>query len=210
MDIGSAWDQVFSGLNEEAGGEDDWLKRWQGLLVERRGSPVLDLGCGAGQDTRSLLDLGHTVVAADLSEKALEITRRRAPGAKMERVDLTRRLPFPDAHFGVVVASLSLHYFPWHETLRILDDVRRCIEPNGYLLARFNSTHDARYSTVERVKIEENFYLVEGMPKRLFDEASVNALFAKDWKVLAVDERTTSRYGGEKTIWEIVAKKAEC
>lgn len=209
MDVGRAWDQVFCGLNEEAGGEDAWLKRWQGLLGEHRGSPVLDLGCGAGQDTRFLLDRGYTVVAADLSEKALEITRRRAPGAKTERVDLTLGLPFPDARFGMVVASLSLHYFPWRETLRILSDVRRCIEPDGYLLARVNSTRDPRYSAAEKEKIEENFYLVKGMPKRLFDEASVAALFAAGWKILEADERTTRRYGGEKLVWEIAAKKAD-
>ncbi len=209
MDIGKAWDRIFSGLNEEPRGEDAWLGRWQGVLEEHLDSPVLDLGCGAGHDTRFLLGLGHTVVAADLSQKALEITRLRAPGAQTEKVDLTYGLPFPDAHFGVVVASLSLHYFSWRETLRILEDVRRCIEPLGYLLARFNSTQDPRYSAAEKQEIEENFYLVEGIARRLFDEASTNTLFAKGWKILAADERATRRYGGEKIVWEVAAKKTE-
>lgn len=201
------WDRIFSRLEEEkAGGEDDWLQRWLGVLEERRGSDVLDLGCGAGQDTRFLLWHGYSVVAADFSEKALDITRREAPGAKIVNADLTRALPFPDARFGAIVASLSLHYFPWEETVRILQETRRCIEPGGYLLARLNSTRDPHYSAAEKRELEDHFYLVDGMPRRLFDRPSLEVLFEPRWTILDVREQTTGRYGGEKTLWEIVAR----
>ena len=209
MDGRKQWDRIFSELNGEAGSEDTWLERWRHVLEESRGSPVLDLGCGAGHDARFLTELGFAVVAADFSEEALEITRQRAPGAKTETLDLTRGLPFPEARFGVIVASLSLHYFSWQQTLNILEDVRRCIEPGGYLLARFNSTRDPHYSAAEKQEIENNFYLVSGMPKRLFDETSVHALFGEGWDILEAGERTTRRYGGEKVVWEVAARKAE-
>ena len=141
MDANEEWDRIFSGLNEETAGKDAWLERWRRVLEASRGSPVLDLGCGAGQDARFLTEVGFAVIAADFSEEALKLTR--APAAKTQNVDLTRGLlPFPDAHFGVIVASLSLHSFPWHQTTRILDDVCRCLKPDGYLLARYNSTQD--------------------------------------------------------------------
>ena len=99
LDTSKEWDRIFSGLNEEIRGEDAWLERWRHVLEASRGSPVLDLGCGAGHDARFLTGLGFPVVAADFSEKALEITRRMAPAAKTQNVDLTRGLPFPDAQF---------------------------------------------------------------------------------------------------------------
>ena len=207
MDTSREWDRIFSGLNEETAGEDAWLNRWRHVLEAGRGSPVLDLGCGAGHDARFLTDLGFSVVAADFSEEALRITRRKAPAAKTQNVDLTKGLPFPDARFGVVVASLSLHYFPWHQTTTILNDVRRCLKPGGHLLARFNSTRDPRYSAAEKQQIENNFYLVRGTPKRLFDEHDVDALFATGWETLAANERVTRRYGGEKLVWEVATKK---
>jgi ubiquinone/menaquinone biosynthesis C-methylase UbiE len=207
VDTGKQWDRIFSGLDEKAGGEDAWLERWRHVLEANRGSPSLDLGCGAGQDTRFLTELGFAVVAVDFSEEALEITRRRAPAAKTQNVDLTRGLPFPDAHFGIIVASLSLHYFPWHQTTKILDDIRRCLDPGGHLLARFNSTRDPYYLAAEKQEIENNYYLIGGMPKRLFDKQDVDALFKEAWETLAAGERLTRRYGTEKLAWEVAAKK---
>ncbi len=206
-DIREEWDRVFSRLGTAPGGEDAWLERWRSLLEANRDAPVLDLGCGAGEDTHFLSRWGFEVVAADFSEKALELTGRLAPQTETKLVDLTRDLPFPDAHFGTIVGSLSLHYFPWPETVKILDDVRRCLVPGGYLLARLNSTNDARYTAARKEEIEPNFYLVNDSPKRLFDRGDVYRLFSAGWKIEDAGERTTSRYGDKKTLWEIVARK---
>ncbi|CAA9455456.1 MAG: hypothetical protein AVDCRST_MAG02-1544 [uncultured Rubrobacteraceae bacterium] len=48
---------------------------------------------------------------------------------------------------------------------------------------------------------------MNGYPKRLFDRRGVEALFARNWTLASAAERTTVRYGNEKTLWEIVAKK---
>ncbi|HET7270707.1 MAG TPA: class I SAM-dependent methyltransferase [Rubrobacter sp.] len=194
----------------EQGPEDHWLERWQTVLETSRDDPILELGCGSGQDARFLTGLGFAVIATDLSEEALELTRRRAPDARVQNVDLTRRLPFPDAAFRVIVASLSLHYFLWRQTLEILDDVRRCLRPHGHLLARLNSTRDPHYSAAEKQEIEANFYLVGGMPKRLFDGTSVDDLFENGWEIVEANERMTRRYGEEKLVWEVAARKADC
>jgi SAM-dependent methyltransferase len=74
VDANEEWDRIFSGLNEETAGKDPWLERWRRLLEASRGSPVLDLGCGAGQDARFLTELGFAVIAADFSEEALKLT----------------------------------------------------------------------------------------------------------------------------------------
>jgi ubiquinone/menaquinone biosynthesis C-methylase UbiE len=204
-DTSKEWDRIFSEIEE--GGEDAWLEHWRHILDASRGSPVLDLGCGDGQDTRFLTELGFPVIATDFSEKALEITRRRAPAAKTQNVDLTRGLPFPDASFGVIVASLSLHYFPWQQTTDILADVRRCLQPGGHLLARLNSTRDPHYQAAGKQTIENNFYLTKGIPRRLFDRHDVKALFDEGWEILVAEERTTHRYGGQKLAWEVAATR---
>ena len=122
-------------------------------------------------------------------------------------MDLTQGLPFPDALFGATVASLSLHYFPWSRTEEVLEDVRRCLVPGGHLLARLNSTNDRYYAAARKQEIEPNFYIANGSPKRLFDRDDVAALFSRGWNIEEAVERTTSRYGYEKALWEVVARK---
>lgn len=207
VDAREEWDRIFSSLEEAPSAEDAWLERWLDLLNPRLESPVLDLGCGAGEDARFLSSRGFRVVAADSSEKALEITGRRAPGARRVRMDLTRGLPFTSAHFGAVVASLSLHYFPWPKTVEILGEVRRCLVPGGHLLARLNSTNDSHYAAARKEPIAPNFFLLGGSPKRLFDRDDVVALFSAGWEIESAEELTTARYGYEKTLWEVVATR---
>jgi ubiquinone/menaquinone biosynthesis C-methylase UbiE len=209
LDTSKEWNRIYSRIDGVSAGEDAWLERWRHVLDTSRGSPVLDLGCGDGHDARFLTERGFPVIATDFSEKALEITRRTAPAAKTQNVDLTRGLPFPEASFGVIVASLSLHYFPWQQTTEILAEVRRCLQPGGRLLTRFNSTRDPRYQAAEKLHIENNYYLIGSIPRRLLDKQDLEALFEKGWEILAAEERTTYRYGGKKLAWEVAAAKVD-
>lgn len=208
-DARESWDHTFSRLDEAGSEGEAWLERWRHLLETTRHVPILDLGCGTGRDTNFLMRLGFDVVAADFSEKALEITHRRTPRAEIKNVDFTSALPFADVGFGAVVASLSLHYFPWHLTLDILQEIRRCLTPGGHLLVRVNSTHDARYASADKEEIEPNFYLIDGHPRRLFDRDDVLALFATGWDLLEATERTTLYGDAPKTLWEAMAKKTD-
>lgn len=76
------WDRIYSRLEGGSGGEDAWLERWRDLLHSNRDAPVLDLGCGAGEDVLLLSRWGFRAVAVDFSERALELARLRAPQRK--------------------------------------------------------------------------------------------------------------------------------
>jgi methylase of polypeptide subunit release factors len=57
---------------------DPWLHRWMPLVVERAGDdPILELGCGSGDDSVTLASRGLPLVAVDLSEQAIAKARRR-------------------------------------------------------------------------------------------------------------------------------------
>src|SRR5262245_27821996 len=102
---------------------DPWLDRWLPLIT--RHSPdaaALELGCGAGRDTAELVGAGCRVLATDISLDSLQRCVGRVPDAMPLQLDLGAPLPFKDGSFGVVVASLSLHYFPWRVTTTIASD----------------------------------------------------------------------------------------
>ncbi len=172
------------------------------MKVRREGT-ILELGCGSGQDTRFLTEHGFQVLATDFSEEALRLTRQTAPNAGVQPLDLSEPFPFADESFEIVVAGLSLHYFSWQKTLEILQEIHRCLALNGLLLARFNAVRGLVQRNVGK-RLEENYFLVDGLPRRFFDEESLAELFAS-WTVLEVLERTTFRYGREKAVWEVAA-----
>jgi SAM-dependent methyltransferase len=187
---------------------DPWLRRWLPLIAERvRGSAILELGCGAGRDTAVLARAGHGVLAVDRSTASLALAKLRAPSARFVRQDLRTRLPVPEAATGVVVASLSLHYFPWAETVGLVGRIRNALRSKGVLLCRLNSTRDRHFGATGHKSIDKDFFLVRGRPKRFFDRESVDRLFAEGWRVLSREETVIDRYVLPKSVWEVVLEK---
>lgn len=107
----------------------------------------------------------------------------------------------------MVIASLSLHYFPWTETVGIVNRIHEALRPGGLLLCRLNSTEDRNFGATGHPEIEPNFFLVNGEPKRFFDAQSVAALFAKGWKRLSQEHFITRKYLKSKALWEVVLER---
>ncbi|MFT3816421.1 MAG: methyltransferase domain-containing protein [Rubrivivax sp.] len=189
---------------------DPWLRRWLPLLRDTAvPHPVLKIGCGIGDDTATLAGAGLSVVGFDLSEAAVAAARLRVPAASLDCSDL--RDPFPVAHgsAGAIVASLSLHYFPWAETVGLVERIRLTLRHSGLLLCRLNSTEDRHFGAEGHPEIEPHFYLVDGQPKRFFDEADVDRLFRSGWQVLSKEHLSTRKYVRNKALWEIVLRRSD-
>jgi SAM-dependent methyltransferase len=170
----------------------------------------LDVGSGCGQNTRLLLDHDFEVTAIDISERALTLCRREAPEARTQWVDLREGLPFAGDYFELIVADLSLHYFPWGVTNAIVRDVADRLVPGGVFAGRFNSTGDANYGagSAEPVRGEPNMYIVDGIKKRFFTRECFSRLLGTPWKMVALAEKTTCRFGPTKVFWELAATKS--
>jgi SAM-dependent methyltransferase len=187
--------------------DDEWLARHADLIARAAPGPLLELGCGDGRDTRWLVAHHPFVIATDRTD--LEDCRRRAPEATLVRLDHGKPLPFRPGTFPLVVASLSLHYFDWEQTQRIVADVRDSLVAGGHLLCRLNSIADVRFGARGHPEIARHYYRVKGRPKRFFDAADLGALFAHGWTELLRDERTIDRYGRPKVAWELVLRRQE-
>lgn len=114
----------FPGLREE-------VHRFSALAVPEL--QVVDLGCGAGRDSRYLLELGHEVVALDLSDRMLAATGAycaRHPRLNLVQADLSRT-PFREASIGGVWACASLVHVPARQLRRSLEEIRRILVPGA-------------------------------------------------------------------------------
>ena len=189
--------------------DDPWLERWLPPLKEAvAGSSVLEIACGSGDDTRTLVSQGLKVVAFDLSPEEVAKARVAAPEASISVQNVLEPFPLEGAGIGAIVASLSLHYFTWQETVSLISRIHGSLRPGGLLLARFNSTEDINYGAVGHPEIEPGLFLVEGQAKRFFSQANVHALFGIGWHVRSLEHAVTHKYKYPKSLWEAVVASA--
>jgi SAM-dependent methyltransferase len=147
------------------------------------------------------------VIAFDLSEESVRRAKRRVPDARIEQRDIREPFPHDAVGLGVVVASLSLHYFPWTQTREIASRIRDVLVPRGLLLCRLNSTEDRNFGAHGYPEIEPHYYLVDGSPKRFFNEDAVREMFSNGWTFVSLEHFTTRKYVRAKALWEAVVQR---
>ena len=93
--------------------------------------------------------------------------------------------------------------------MELVERIRSALRPGGILLCRLNSTEDHNFGASGHPEIEANFYLVEGEPKRFFNQNAVESLFATGWNILSLEHFDTSKYVKTKTLWEVVLERRD-
>ncbi|WP_167772946.1 class I SAM-dependent methyltransferase [Ramlibacter humi] len=191
---------------------DRWMEHWlPAMRAAAAGTPVLELGCDTGGDTAWLLAQGFEVIGTDIAEDALRRCSVAAPRAALLLHDLRQPMPFADASFGVVVASLCLHYFDWHTTVAAVAEIRRCLRPGGLLLCRVNSTNDVDHGAMQGTEVEPHYFRQDAHYadfKRFFDAADLDRLFTPAaWTEVNREERQVLRYAKPKMAWEQVLRR---
>ncbi len=201
------WNLIFATAGREIL-YDTWLERYLPYINIAQG-PALDLGCGLGNATSFLLKNGIETTSCDYSDTAIDYIRTKFPQAATIIHDMRNRFPFALESFGVVVADLSIHYFPWGKTLEIMDEIGRILRNDGIFLFRVNSVHDRNYGAGKGKELERHYYSREGSCKRFFDNEDIEALLAGKWQRLEVSEARMDRYGKKKQVWEVALRKSQ-
>ena len=134
------WEAVYE--QESVDGDRYRTRRARALalaaaLGSARGTPVLEIGCGAGGATIALGRQGHVVYAIDTAPAMLALTRRAAREAGVEKKVVlasadARALPFGENAFGI---ALALGVVPWLPAVTpMLRELGRVLRPAGYLI----------------------------------------------------------------------------
>ena len=99
---------------------------------QRNRAAVLDLGCGPGFWTVELARLGCGVTAADLTESALALARKRCEAYGV-RADFSQQnaesLTFADSSFSHVNCQGVIHHTP--NTAACVHEIARVLRPGG-------------------------------------------------------------------------------
>lgn len=186
---------------------DDWLVEYDSI-IDKCDTPILDLGCGSGNDTFHFLSKGKMVIACDQSEVAIGLIQKNFPDVMgAECFNMLDGLPFDDDSFEIVCADLCLHYFTEEDTKTILNEIKRVMTPGGYLFVRVNSVKDINHGAGNGFEIEPGLYKTEnGTLKRFFDYTSVKKFFS-DFRILKCEEAKMLRYTLEKIVICVTLRK---
>jgi len=96
---------------------------------------VLDVGCGFANNLIPFADIGCEIHGVDLHEKmastVTQIMKTRGYNVQLE-VGNNRALPYPDAHFDLLLSINTLHYESSGENFeKALQEFRRVLKPGG-------------------------------------------------------------------------------
>lgn len=115
---------------------DPYLRDRMYELLKAEGGLVLDLGCGTGNYTCALTDLGLNFIGVDPSEVMLEKARMQNDSIRW-MIGTAEQIPLGDNSVESVLASLTTHH--WKDIPRGFREVARVLKPGGHLVI-FTST----------------------------------------------------------------------
>jgi SAM-dependent methyltransferase len=145
-DVHDFWNQASCGerlylSSDDLDGYDEQsriryrLEPWIAELArfdQAAGKDLLEIGVGLGADHQRFAQAGARPAGIDLTERAVEHTRRRLRGFGLSsalRIGDAEHLPFPDDAFDIVYSWGVLHHSP--DTAQAVSEVRRVLRPGG-------------------------------------------------------------------------------
>ena len=127
-------------LDDVYWGEFVAMESHLGILGNVRGKRILEIGCGAAQNSIALAKRGADVCGIDLSRNQILFGKRlaRKEGARIDlMVGNMETLPFKDESFDLVTTAISLLYVP--DLRATFAEVNRVLGKDGYFT--FNEVH---------------------------------------------------------------------
>jgi len=125
----------FSGEHEKKPKDREILHRFAQEIGGRR--PIWYLGCGPGQTTQYLTNLGVEISGLDLSEKILEQARMIHPEIHFRRGNILE-LEFENDSIAGAVAFYAIVHFSEEQVRQACREVFRVLQPGGIFLLTYH------------------------------------------------------------------------
>jgi ubiquinone/menaquinone biosynthesis C-methylase UbiE len=133
--VAKEWASAFSGEHDNKPKDREMLLRFSHEIGERR--PVWDFGCGPGNTTQFLKNLGMEISGLDLSGKILEQAGAIHPAIHFRKGNMLD-LKFEDCSIAGVVAFYAIVHFTEEQAATAFREIFRVLQPGGLFLCAFH------------------------------------------------------------------------
>ena len=146
--------------------------------IVKKGTHVLDLGCGFGRNSNWLANQGAVVDAININEEELNEARKRASELNVN-VNYVKsdagELPFSDLSFDVILDAGCTHMCDKETQEKSVLEANRLLKPGGYLqYFGFSKEHPGykknpdspQFRDIEDIKQQYGEYFDIGEPRR--------------------------------------------
>ena len=139
----------------------DYVMRWydylgrlsKSLLPEKK--KVLEVGSGAGGGIALFARAGHDAYGIDLSDVAVEKSKKAYPGVSFSKADLFD-MRFAGNSFDVVFNSGVIEHFKYPENIRAIKAMERVLKPGGLLIVSVPNSLCLWYRALKKILIATN------------------------------------------------------
>jgi len=156
--VAKEYTETFSGEHEKKPKDQEILRRFSLEIGTRR--PVWDFGCGPGQTTEYLKNLGIEISGLDLSEKILGQARSIHPELQFRKGNILE-LEFENDSIAGVVAFYAIVHFTKEQVDLACGEIFRVLQPGGMFLFTYHigdETIQVEEFLGKKIKIDFMFF----------------------------------------------------
>jgi ubiquinone/menaquinone biosynthesis C-methylase UbiE len=131
MPASAIYNKIGPGYNTTRKADPCISQRLYSLLNPGQNKTYLDIGCGTGNYTIALTEMGVQFVGIDPSEIMLEEARAKTDGIKWLH-GYAEQIPLRDNSVNGAIATLTIHH--WSDPAKAFGELARVLKPNGRIV----------------------------------------------------------------------------
>ncbi|MCG8550076.1 MAG: class I SAM-dependent methyltransferase [Desulfobacterales bacterium] len=158
INTSTPWENEYKQSRQAPIYEQLW-KILQEFLKNSHGKSILDYGCGDGNYSILMHNMGFKVIGIDVSSNAIEIAENSCSTENLT-FHIADSVPekFPENSFDIVIMLNVLHCLSNWKRAELLGQTRRVLKNKGHFFASVLSTNDESYPRHEWTEVEPSTF----------------------------------------------------